>query len=356
MAVQYNILERYGIKEVADVTFIDLDTGRPVLYLDSLKVSTIEETAETTDARGGKGNAPLLSWDYGKEITVTITDALYSPKSLTLMHSQNLSDLHVYTPDQTPSSTNNQKASSGLNVTKYKNLYVTDKGEIEGSELTLPTGVTTSKTIAQYWVDQAIAGPATASETKGVGEDAQKFLTNIGADSKEVKKLVAVNGAYIRVYRAEDNALYNDTKEQDTDKKFTTIENGQVYIIEYVVEPAHKSRLEISAHAFPGTYKVVGDTYARNNRTGQDQFFQFVINKAKINPETTITLEAEGDPTVFDMSLKVLRPNNGVMMELIQYDFDAVTESGTGNAVNVHHLEAKHLYPDAGIAGPEAED
>lgn len=62
-----SILDRYGIKEVADVTFYtikdDGSRGVPVLYLDTLKVSTIEQTAETADARGGKGNPKLISWD-----------------------------------------------------------------------------------------------------------------------------------------------------------------------------------------------------------------------------------------------------------------------------------------------------
>ena len=34
-----------------------------VLYLDTLKVSTIEESASSTDATGGKGNAKLITWD-----------------------------------------------------------------------------------------------------------------------------------------------------------------------------------------------------------------------------------------------------------------------------------------------------
>ena len=49
-----NILQRYGIKEVADVTFYDINNdgsvGKPVLVLDSLKVTSIEQTAETTEA------------------------------------------------------------------------------------------------------------------------------------------------------------------------------------------------------------------------------------------------------------------------------------------------------------------
>lgn len=55
------------IKEVADVTFYNINSdgsiGVPVLYLDTLKVSTIEQTAETADARGGKGNPKLVTWD-----------------------------------------------------------------------------------------------------------------------------------------------------------------------------------------------------------------------------------------------------------------------------------------------------
>jgi hypothetical protein len=84
-----SILDRYGIKEVADVTFYEItddgERGDPVLYLDTLKVSTIEQTAETTDARGGKGNPKLITWDYGKDITVTLEDALFSAKSLSIM-------------------------------------------------------------------------------------------------------------------------------------------------------------------------------------------------------------------------------------------------------------------------------
>ena len=67
-----SILDRYGIKEVADVTFYEIDENgghsKPVLYLDTLNVSTIEQTAETVDARGGKGNPKLITWDLNSAI------------------------------------------------------------------------------------------------------------------------------------------------------------------------------------------------------------------------------------------------------------------------------------------------
>ena len=83
-----NIFQQYGIKEVADVCLyaIELDENDdevyiPVLYLDTLKVSTIEQTAESSSAQGGNGNPKLITWDYGKDITVTLEDALFTPAS-----------------------------------------------------------------------------------------------------------------------------------------------------------------------------------------------------------------------------------------------------------------------------------
>ena len=87
-----SLFDRYGIKEVADVTFYELNEdnhnlpGKPVLFLDTLKVSTVEQTAESAEIRGGKGNAALMAWDYGKEITVNLEDALFSARSLELMY------------------------------------------------------------------------------------------------------------------------------------------------------------------------------------------------------------------------------------------------------------------------------
>ena len=96
-------------------------------------------------------------------------------------------------------------------------------------------------------------------------------------------------------------------------------QGGKKVFINYTV-PASKSEIVISGDTFPGTYYVQGDTYARSDVDGSDQFFQFIIPKAKMTSENTITLEAEGDPAVFNMNLTVLRPEDGEMMKLVQYD------------------------------------
>ena len=175
-------ITRFGIKEVADVRFYEIEDDAsasdaydkikgktPVIEFDTLKVSNIESTAENSEARGGKGNAALISWDYGREITVTIEDALMSMECLALLF----------------------------------------ENSVDGAE-----------------------------------------------------------------------------------------------------------DITINANTFPGTYTVIGKTFARNEKDGKDHLFTFIIPKAKIQSETTLTMEAEGDPSVIGMTLKVLRCKNGDMMTL----------------------------------------
>jgi hypothetical protein len=84
---------------------------------------------------------------------------------------------------------------------------------------------------------------------------------------------------------------------------------------------ASKSIITITPDSFPGTYYVTGDTMIRSERNGEDEYFQFVIPKAKMQAEQTISMEAEGDPSTFNMSLQVLRPEDGEMIRFIQYAF-----------------------------------
>lgn len=238
-----NVLDKYGIKEVADVFFYDIKDdgtmGDPVLYLDTLKVSTIEQTAEQTEAKGGKGNPPLIIWDYGKEINVTLEDALFSMKSMSIMFGDG-------------------KLGSAGNP-----------------------GEQTAQTIIKTY---------------------------------PVSKIVGIDGdnPYIQ-----DNGIKIDL----TDKKTQLDAYKTKDFITLDLKEATKSEIEISANSFPGTYYVTGDTYARSQTTGKDEFFQFIISKAKVNSENTITMEAEGDPSVFNMSLRVLRGNDGEMMKLVKYGF-----------------------------------
>ena len=280
-----SILDRYGIKEVADVTFYELDENgapkHPVLYLDTLKVSTIEQTAEEAEARGGKGNAALIAWDYGKEITVTLEDALFSAKSMAIMFGNGSIDEY-----------NGEKAL----IMKSEQFIATDT--------VLPTEAESAAAakVVSGW-NQAYTGP----------------------DGKVYKKI---------------NPKFYDAK----GKKVSTLVANEKFFCSFDLK-VDGAVIEISANSFPGTYYVTGDTYARSETTGKDEFFQFIVPKAKVQSENTITLEAEGDPSVFNMNLKVLRPADGIMMKLVKYnltdgaDADVVTSTMYHN----HVLEVNNM-------------
>ena len=267
-----NILERYGIKEVADMTFYHIgSTGipeYPVLYLDTLKVSTIEQTAEQAEARGGKGNPPLIIWDYGKEINVTLEDALFSAKSMAIMFGNG----QVKTYD-------GEKA------------YIMKTEQFTATATELPT------------------------EQKSASGWSNIFT---GPDGKTYKKLNP------KFYDAEGKNVADALKV------------GERYFCSYDLK-ATGAVIEISANSFPGTYYAVGDTYARSEVTGEDEFFQFIIPKAKVQSENTITLEAEGDPSVFNMSLRVMRPADGAMMKLVKYNLVGGTETSEANTADLVH-------------------
>lgn len=253
----------------------------PVLFLDTLKVSTIEQTAETTYATGGRGNANLIGWDFNKEVKLTLQDALYTPASMSAM-------LGSYEGNDFTKGVKDTKKIDRMEKCIAKRSFIVPAGNSNG---TPSEGENSAQAV---YIEVATMQPYQDGAPIAEGEVYLKWTRSVAYD---------------------DNSL--------------------------------GATIEISADKFPGTYKIVGDTFARSEATGEDQRFQFVIPKAKISPEsTTITLEAEGDPAVFDMSITVLRPEDGIMVKLIQYDVVENEEENDGSTM-VKDTENLNLLDNA---------
>lgn len=90
----------------------------------------------------------------------------------------------------------------------------------------------------------------------------------------------------------------------------------------------------VDAEHFPGSFRVVGETFSRGRADHVDQRYQFEIPLCKLAADTSLQLQADGDPTTFSMELKVLRRDDGQMVRLTQYDvsydkFDGVQSAST---------------------------
>lgn len=172
-----NLLDRYGIKEVADVTFYHIGSDKkpdyPVLVLDTLKVTSIEQTAETAEARGGKGNAKLIVWDFGKEITVNIEDALFSPKSLSIM----LADGLITTDTSTQT------------VKRSARVVATEAGKFPTVELdgnVIPTSNTTLKFYYATGTTNAMTAVSGSSEVEAGGVYYATWDQPVANNSKKI--------------------------------------------------------------------------------------------------------------------------------------------------------------------------
>lgn len=274
-----SIFDQYGIKEVADITFYERDAynnEKPVLYIDTAKVSTIEKTASTAEARGGKGNPALISWDFGLEINVTLEDALFSPKSMALM----------------------QGSGAIKEGTSTEPVYIDVTGEV----YTFPASMSTSTSRTEITLKHPF-------------KDRSIYIYEIDENGRWT------SGEQLRGWVKDTSDTTGKTISWSTDG--TQIDTQQVAIFyKTPLEGKQAQKIEINSDTFPGTYRVVGDTFARNRATGKDEFFQFIIHRAKMSPENTITLSADGDPSTFNMSLKVLRDiGSSGMIDLIKYDF-----------------------------------
>ena len=301
-----NIFDKYGIKEVANVYFEALDSdekagvykGDIVLFLDSLKVSTIETTAENTAAQGGWGNPRLIMWDYGKEINITLEDALISLESLRFMLGG-----AIHTP----------KAEESVWVRHTEEVVCTTGGVMPVPE------------------DHLTGFKYDGTEAPAITPSAEHPVRLINLTTGKRTKITSgtIGGGKVKfqnAYMGISTTDGEDSAEGDHIRIFWEEEVTTASELSAAVE------VTISPDTFPGTYKIVGDTFMRSEKTGKDEPFQFIINKAKVQSSVTITLQAEGDPSTFEMTLNVLRSTNdqgeNEMMKLVRYNI-AGEQGGT---------------------------
>ena len=208
-----NLFQKYGLKEVADVTFYSItkvgteEFYVPVLHLDTLKISTIEQTAEETYATGGKGKANLIGWDFGKQITLNLQDALFTPASMSAIFGS-------YEGNDFRKGVKKAETLDRFEKCTAKRNFIVPAGNSNGT----PTEA--DKTAQAVYYDPATMDPHPDGTPIVEGELFYKFTRSVAYEGQSLGHMI-----------------------------------------------------EISADKFPGTYKVDGDTFVRSKETGEDERF-----------------------------------------------------------------------------------
>lgn len=419
-----SIFEQYGIKEVADVTLyaIELDENDeeiyiPVLYLDTLKISSVEQTAEQISARGGLGNPHLITWDFGKEITVNLEDALYSPASMSMLwggkyasksvelwgvfdaHKNKLAWAKAILKDFSNFSIKEERFKGTIYTWTVNLIIMSLDGQFRHEQEDVEVSYY-SIYGRNYWsFNRPINfedGSFTLSEGKNLFVNVpQELIYQVKHGIESVKfldrmeKCVATknfvidtdtnikhgNYRYLKKYDETALTVYIDPMtmqpyEPNLDffirkdgsrypregfKKLRLIKQNDIYYKwTRSVAPPHMSlgnRIIVDAEHFPGVYRLVGETYSRNRDTHEDERFQFEIPLCKMSSENSFTFEAAGDPTVFNMTLQVLRREDGTMMKLTQYNVEQAKYDGqiSGSTVVVPTDDPDIIFDDIKI-------
>jgi len=259
--------KKFGAKEVMDVTFYEISTGKPKMHCDTLKVSGLDNKAGQVSARGGKGNAKIITWDIDREASLTLQDALVSTRGMELLtgNTVTIGTAKIYMRQDT--------------IWELTDGAIADKG-------------------ANF--------PLIAS---GAGAVTLAFTPNEVAGS-------------ILVYDAEDDGGVALVAGTLSAKVLTNVAwAGKSLIVYYTYNVTSAETYLITADKFAGTYRIVGDTVIRNAKTLKDEAFQMTINNAKVKSDFKLEFKADGDPSPFDMNVEIMRESgNTKMVTMVQYD------------------------------------
>ena len=251
---------KFGVREICDVVLRAKGTVKvgettfshdePVIYFDSAKTSTVEGSATTVYATGGRGNNKLLAWEGEKSVTFTMEDALLSPLGFSILSGAGLVEA--------------AQVDGGMKVhtTLTTVVDVTSGINVNLKELT-------GKEIAE--------------------EKAYAFIMKDGQIVERLKPAVPSSGSV--TFTRNGKASGPLTGEQTVMVDFyVKVETGAV---EMTIEP----------DKFGGFYYLEASTLFRRQDTGKDMAAAFVIPKVKIQSNFTFSMASSGDPSTFTFTM-----------------------------------------------------
>lgn len=256
---------RFAIRDAGSATFYNLQTGKAIVTLNTLKTSGVESSGETTYVRGGFGNPKLVGFSSNKEGKLTLQDSLFDKYALAMLTGNSLSEA-------------------------VKTIDFNEKLTVTSNKITL------SKT-----PQGAIVSVFKVNTTDGT--NGQEYtLGNPGTNALEY----SVSGK---------DLTFN-----------VAVSNGTIFRVYYKVNTAADAKtVRVSSDAFGGTFKVVIDLLVKDSADGKDYAAQLIIPRGKFEDNFNLSLSVEGDPAALDLPVEILNdPLTNTMWEMVIYSKDDI--------------------------------
>ena len=270
---------KYAAVTVCDVTLYDLITKYPVMYFDTLQVTSIDGATEVTEIQGGKGNSILASISHTKNIDVQFDDAIMTMSSLAVLTGGEL---------------NTASDTAKITMTQTEIVEVAK----DATSITLGEAVKANSYVYIGKIIDGIVSTVTRTTDKVAGNtnavEISEFY-NFAAEGEDI------SGKYRVFYEYE-----------------LGVEDGRSL-----------SELTVLADKFAGTYRFIGDTMLFNQFTGLNDVFQIEIPRLKLDGAFSFSLNAAVDAVAFSFKGKALRDDFGKLIV-----FRNLTQEGQSGDAN----------------------
>lgn len=272
---------KYGVRQCANIVFrakqetrIGTNTfhvGQPVLYIDTATTSSLEQASSTVYAQGGRGNPRLIAWEGDKTLTFTVTDALISPVSLSMLSGAGL-----------------------VKTSNYVHVHATSAATMKYDETAGGT-IDLSDALLDFGIDVKAEG-ADTNEKIDIGTDAPLFIMVTENDGSITGNLVTGSVSYTK-------GVLTISKPKLNGKDAITQEMN--VLVDYYVNKkgTNISEIQITAEDFAGYYYVEADTLFRDQASGKDAPANLTFPNVKIQSNFTIAMSGTGDPSTFDFTM-----------------------------------------------------
>lgn len=244
------VTNRWAVRDVATASFFDIETGKLKVKIDTLKMSNIENTAETVYAVGGSGNPKLVGFSGGRSARFVLQDALFSNEMLGML-------------------LGNEVTSSAKNVIKNEVCVVS------GDAATLTYTPASSEALVSVNLLHADGTVGTAFEYVASAPASNSYTLSgktVSFASGEIP-----DQSKIIVYY--ETAASPDTKE-----------------------------IRASSDKFAGSFKLVLDVLVRDYHLQKDYAAQITVENAKIEDNWNLNMQPDGEPSPLDIPMEALKP------------------------------------------------
>ncbi len=298
---------KFGVREICDVVLrakTKMSVGsktfykdEPVLYFDTLTTSSLEGSATTVYAQGGRGNTRLMAWEGERSLTFNMTDALISPESFSVLSGAGIADIsstgmYVHTTTR-----------QVVEEIKYGNTTVDNEYAVK-----VPGLVSWNHKESLKNSGSSSSKPTTADTLVDAGKDyynagADIFIMNLKNGEISSEPMIPNEAQYSPekfpisyVLDSNDNQYYSFIR-------CAGMVQGGTVLVDYYVKQTAGKQIEITPDKFGSYFYLEASTLFRDEATGKDLPAEFVIPNCKIQSNFTFSMSSTGDPSTFDFVL-----------------------------------------------------